>query len=135
MIPDDRHYTKDHEWLKEEGGLSVVGVTEPLLRKLSPVISVELPEPDDEMKNELPFAELEGGQENWRFYPPAEARVIEVNDPLTWDQRPLEKDPYGAGWLMKIRVDDEDELRLLMNANTYRIFCLETLGEEYIDDR
>ena len=102
MIPADLFYTKHHLWVRPEADCVEVGVTEPLIRKIKPLVSVEMLEPDDEMKDELPFGELEGCRETYRLYPPAETRILEVNDELLWDQTKLERDPYGEGWLFRI---------------------------------
>ena len=109
-----------------------LGLTEPILRKLRPLVSIELPEANDELMVELPFGELEGVEETYQLYPPAEARIIEVHAELVWDQKKLLTDPYGAGWLMKIRVHNPRQLDGLMNAESYREFCIEDLGEEFV---
>ena len=134
MIPGDRVYTKEHQWVREQAAFVEIGVTDPLLQKLSPLISIELPDPDDEMKLELPFGELEGLNETYQLYPPLEANIIEVNAELVWNHRKLLDDPYGEGWLLKIRAEDRGPLKPLLNANTYRVFCLETLGQEFLND-
>lgn len=134
MIPDDRAYTKNHEWVKPDTAFVELGLTDPLLRKLRPLVSIELPDADDELMVELPFGEVEGVQETYQLYPPAEARIIEVHAELVWDQKKLLTDPYGAGWLMKIRVYNPRQLDGLLNAESYREFCIEDLGEEFVGE-
>ena len=80
MIPEDRYYTRGHIWVKIDEASVEIGVTEPIVRKLTPLIVVELPDQDDEMKAELPFGEIEGLNETFQLYPPVEARVTEVQD-------------------------------------------------------
>lgn len=132
-IPDDRAYTKNHEWVRLSTAVVEIGVTEPLLRKVKPLISIELPDPDDELQMELPFGELEGVAHTHQLYPPVEARIIETNDELVWDHKKLLNDPYGAGWLLKIKVADPEQLRELLSAESYREFCTEDLGERFGD--
>ena len=133
MIPDDRQYTKNHEWAKLTDAVLEVGVTEPLLRLLSPLISVELPEPDDELKMELPFGELEGLHQVHQLYPPVETRIVEVNEELVWNHEKLLKDPYGEGWLLKLRVEDPAELSHLFPSALYEKYCRDQLGDAFVD--
>jgi glycine cleavage system H protein len=134
MIPEDLVYTKFHAWVRQGEPLVEVGVTEPFLRRVAPLISLELPDPDDEMKPQLPYGEVEGHQESWRLYPPAEARIVEVNEELVWNHEKLLKDPYGEGWLLKVRVHDPEELAHLWSPGVYRRFCEDTLGAEFVDE-
>jgi glycine cleavage system H protein len=134
MIPQDRYYTKGHQWVKIDEAIVAVGVTEPILRKLSPLVSIDLPDKDEEMKAELPYGELEGLQETHQLYPPVEARVVDVHEELLWNLDKLAKDPYGKGWLLKIRVHDPQELKNLLSARAYREFCAQDLGEGFADE-
>ena len=133
MIPDDLFYTECHLWVRPQGECVEVGVSEPLIRKMKPLISIELTEPEVEMKFELPFGEVEGHEETRQLYPPSETRVLEVNDELLWDHTKLVGDPYGAGWLMRIIAPETQELLHLMTASTYREFCAKDLGKEFAD--
>ncbi len=134
MIPEDRMYTLNHEWVRLDTAFVEIGVTEPLVRSLLPLVSVELPEADDELMPELPFGELEGLHEVHQLYPPAEARIVEVNEELIWNHSKLLKDPYGDGWLLKIRMHDPEGLEGLLAAETYREYCAQELGEDSADD-
>lgn len=137
MIPDDRVYTKNHEWVKPGTALVEIGVTEPILRKVIPLIAIELPDPDDVLQMEMPFGELEGLAHTHQLYPPVEGSIIEVNHELVWNHKKLLKDPYGEGWLLKVRVDEPEELlhlRHLLNARIYRRFCAKDLGEKLVGE-
>ena len=134
MIPEDRYYTKCHQWVKIDEAIVQLGVTAPILRKLGPLVGIELPEHDDEMKEELAFGELEGMEETFELYPPFEARVAEAHEELVWDPERLEKDPYGKGWLLKIRVHAPQDIKRLLTAHAYREFCIGDLGDEFVDD-
>jgi glycine cleavage system H protein len=130
VIPDDLFYTRDHVWLRPGEDYFEVGVTEPLVARIAPMVSIELLDADDDMKFELPFAQLEGHAETRHLYPPVETRIVDVNDELLWDQSKLEKDPYGEGWLIRIVPADTQELLHLMTAHPYQEFCAEDLDEE-----
>jgi len=129
MIPDDRVYTTGHVWARLGTTLLELGVTEPLLKRLGTLISIDLPDPDDELKLELPFGELEGEWRTHQLYAPVESRVVEVNGELVWNHKKLAKDPYGQGWLLKMEVRGPDDLAGLMNAETYEQFCAANLPE------
>ena len=134
MIPDDRVYTTNHEWARMNDFIVELGVTGPLLRKLAPLISVELPDPDDELKLELPFGEIEGLNEVHQLYSPVETRVVEVNKELIWDLKKLLKDTYGEGWLLKIAMQDPGELSHLFAPALYEKYCRDILGDKFVDD-
>ncbi len=134
MIPENLYYTEDHAWVRPEDDCIEVGVSEPLVRKLKPIISIDLLGVDVEMKRELPFLELEGYEETRHVYLPAETRILEINDELLWDQTKLEEDPYGEGWLMRIVSPGQKKLLHLMTETAYREHVAEQLGEEFADD-
>ncbi len=134
MIPEDLMYTPSHGWVRLTTALVEIGVTGPIVRKLLPLISVDLPDADDELMPELPFGELEGLYEVHQLYPPAEARIVEVNEELIWDHKKLVKDPYGAGWLLKVHVHEPRELEGLLAPETYRQYCAQQLGKAAVDD-
>ncbi|MFO7958199.1 MAG: glycine cleavage system protein H [Candidatus Brocadiia bacterium] len=134
MIPDDLFYTNDHVWVRPEEDYIEVGVTRPLIKKLEPLISVDLLEADDAMKMQVPFGVLEGHEETYYLYPPVEERIIEVNDEVLWIDQKLMEDPYGEGWLIRVESPETPELLHLMTSTAYAEFCAEDLGEEYVDD-
>ena len=133
MIPDDRVYTKNHVWARLGTSLLELGVTPPMLKRVGHLLSVDLPDPDDELKLELPFGELEGESDTVQLYAPIETRIVEVNHELVWNHKKLEKDPYDQGWLLKIEVRGPDDLVGLMNAEAYRQFCAGEASEADTD--
>ena len=134
MIPDDRVYTKNHVWARLGTTLLELGVTETLLKRVGALLAVELPDPDDELKLELPFGELEGEDETLQLYAPVETRIVEVNHELVWNHKKLETDPYDQGWLLKIEVRGPDDLSGLMNAEAYKQFCAVEAAEAARND-
>jgi len=134
VIPEELLYTKYHEWLRADGGSVVLGVTMPLVRRFSPIISVELPDVDDELMPEIAFGEVEGLHGTHQLHVPTEARVVAVNEEIIWDQRKLIKDPYGAGWLVRLEVENRAALEGLLDAEQYRALCVEEFGENFEDE-
>jgi glycine cleavage system H protein len=134
MIPDDRVYTRNHVWARLGTTLLELGVTASLLKRVGSLLSVELPDPDDELKLELPFGELEGEEDTVQLFAPVESRIVEVNHELVWNHKKLEKDPYGEGWLLKIEVRGPDDLAGLMNAQGYEQFCAAQAAEAAGDE-
>ena len=129
MIPDDRVYTKNHVWARLGATLLELGVTQPMLKRVGHLLSVDLPDPDDELKLELPFGELEGQSDTVQIYAPVETRIVEVNHELVWNHKKLAKDPYDQGWLLKVEVRGPDDLAGLMNAAAYKQFCAAEAAE------
>ena len=130
MIPDDRTYTPTHEWVKIDVEVVRMGVTAPLLEQLGPLVSVELPRPNDEMKLDIAIGTVESDNEVHDIMPPADAAVLEVNTGLEWDLDKLAEDPYGEGWMMKIKVHEPDQLRDLLTPEAYSSYCEELWGKE-----
>lgn len=134
MIPDDLFYTEYHVWVRPEEEWVEIGATAPILRKLEPLIGVEILDADDAMKFEIPFAELEGAEQTHYLYPPVETRIVEVNEEVLWDQTKLVEDPYESGWLLRAVAPETEELLHLMTATAYAEFCEEKLGEDREDE-
>lgn len=130
MIPDDRTYTRNHEWVKLDEAVVQMGVTAPLLRRLVPLIALELPAPEDEMMRGVALGAVEGAHGIHQIMPPADATILEVNSSLEWDLETLAQDPYKKGWLLKIKVHEPDHLRSLLVAEAYRQLCRDLWGEE-----
>ncbi|MBS3763420.1 MAG: hypothetical protein KGZ25_08980 [Planctomycetes bacterium] len=131
VIPDDRTYTRNHVWVKIDAAVVRMGITAPLLDKLGPLVALEIPAPDDAMMLEVIIGTVEGENGIHEISPPADAHILEVNKGLEWDLGTLENDPYGEGWLMKIKVHEPDHLRNLLVPEAYQEYCEETLGEKY----
>jgi glycine cleavage system H protein len=135
MIPEDRFYTTDHLWVKPDDGQLEIGVTRPLLHIVGELVAVELLDADDAMKEELPFGEIEGADKSHKLFPPTEARIIEVNSELLWNLEKLHEDPYQEGWLVRVEMEDEQQMDLLqlMTARLYEEYIQKNLGEEYLE--
>lgn len=123
MIPDDRTYTSNHEWVKIDAEVVRMGITMPILKELGPLIALELPQPNDVMMVGLAIGTVESMDRLHEIMPPADAMILDVNKELEWDLETLMEDPYGEGWLIKMKVDDPDQLRKLLPPSAYREQC------------
>jgi len=118
-FPDDAKYTKDHEWIRVEGGIGTVGITEYAQGELGDVVFVELPAVGAAVKAHATFGTIEAVKAVSDLYAPVSGTVTEVNQELSKTPEIVNKDPYGKGWMVKIRVADPAELASLMDAAAY----------------
>ena len=104
MDPKDLRFTENHEWCLVEKDVATLGVTEYGAKWLGDVVYVELPDPGDDVLTDEPWAEIESLESVMPLYSPADGRILEVNAQLSDDPTPIVKDPYGAGWIAKVRA-------------------------------
>ncbi len=119
-IPEDLKYTKEHEWAKIEGDIVTVGITDFAQEQLSDVVYVELPEKDTDVKQMEPFGTIEAVKAVSDLYSPVSGTVVEVNEKLADDPSLVNKDPYGEGWMIKIKMSDPSELEKLLDPGEYQ---------------
>ncbi len=119
MIPDGLYYTQEHEWLKVEGDVGTVGVTDHAQEALGDLTFVELPAEGDEVTQGGETAALESHKAAADVYAPASGTVEKVNSALEDEPGTVNGDPYGAGWLYTVRLKDKGELDSLMDAKAY----------------
>ena len=120
-IPADLFYTEEHEYLKpsDDDGVFYVGVTDYAQGELGDVVYVELPLPGDRLERMQVFGSIEAVKAVSDLFSPITGEVVEVNDALQEDPSLVNSDPYGAGWLLKLRVGDPGELEELLDAEQY----------------
>lgn len=119
MDPQDRRYTKEHEWVRIEGGLAVVGITDFAQDQLGDVVYVELPKVGDRVEMMKPFGVIESVKTASDLYGPVTGEVVEVNEALNDEPQLVNDTPYEGGWLIKVRPDDPSEIDSLMTAQDY----------------
>jgi glycine cleavage system H protein len=121
-IPEDLLYTEEHEYLKktDEAGVYQVGITDYAQGELGDVVYVELPSPGQTFSRMDVFGTVEAVKAVSDLYFPITGEVVAVNEALSDDPAQVNSDPYGSGWMMKIRVADEGELDALLGAAEYR---------------
>jgi glycine cleavage system H protein len=117
--PEDRKYTKEHEWVKLEGGVAVVGITSFAQDQLGDVVYVELPSVGDRVQMMKPFGVIESVKTASDLYAPVTGEVIEVNSQVADEPQLVNDAPYEGGWLIKIKPDDPSEIDGLMDAGQY----------------
>ena len=123
MIPEDLKYVNSHEWVKDNGdGTVTIGITEHAQEALGDVVFVELPSPEKVLTQGDDFGVVESVKAASDLYSPISGEVAEVNDELESAPEIINEDPYGAGWMLKIKLADEAELDDLMDAKAYQAF-------------
>lgn len=119
-IPDDRKYTKDHEWLKLEGdGTATVGITDYAQQSLGDVTFVELPDEGDAFDEGDTFGTVESVKAASDLYMPAAGEIVGRNEALEDEPEKVNADPYGEAWMVKIKLEDEGVVDGLMDAKAY----------------
>lgn len=118
-IPANLKYTEEHEWVRMEGDIATVGVTDHAQEELSDVVFVELPEIGREVEEKEAIAVVESVKAASDIYAPVTGVITEVNDSLEDDPGNVNEDPYGSGWLFKIRVTDMEIVEGLLTADDY----------------
>jgi glycine cleavage system H protein len=119
-IPSDLRYSTDHEWVRVEGDNVTIGITEYAQDALGDVVFVELPEAGATVTAGTTFSEVESTKSVSDIYAPVTGAISAVNDTLESAPELLNSDPYGDGWICRIRMADPSELDGLMDADAYR---------------
>ena len=119
MNPSDCLYTREHEWVRLENDLCIVGITDFAQRELGEVVFVELPEVGQVFDAHDELGTIESVKAVAEVFTPVAGEVVEINDALTDDPELVNDDPYGEGWLVKIKFSSASDLEDLMNAEEY----------------
>ncbi|MFN8521996.1 MAG: glycine cleavage system protein GcvH [Chloroflexota bacterium] len=119
MNPEDRKYTSEHEWVKLEAGLAVVGITDFAQNQLGDVVYVELPAVGTRVESMKPFGVIESVKTASDLFAPVTGEVVEVNSDLNDSPQLVNDGPYAGGWLIKVKPDNAAELDGLMTAGEY----------------
>ena len=119
-VPEELRYTKEHEWIRVEGDLVVIGVTDYAQNALTDVVWVELPELGAVVGSMDSFASVESVKSVSEIYAPISGEVIEINGTLEDAPELINEDPYGKGWICKMSISDNSELASLLDGTTYR---------------
>jgi glycine cleavage system H protein len=119
-VPDELRYSKDHEWIRVEGDVVRVGITDYAQDALGDVVYVQVPSVGTEVKLGDSFSEVESTKSVSDIYAPVSGVVVEVNDLLGEEPQKVNDDPYGDGWLCTIRASDATQIDALLDAAAYR---------------
>ncbi len=119
LNPADRRYTTEHEWIKAESDHYVVGITAFAQDQLGDIVYVELPKVGDRVEAGNTFGVIESVKTASDLYAPVTGEVIEVNSELVEQPQAVNDDPYTAGWMIKIRVEDSTQVERLLTSEQY----------------
>jgi glycine cleavage system H protein len=125
MYPTDYRYTKEHEWIKATGGAGTIGITDYAQHELGDVVFVEMPAVGTKITAGKVFGTVESVKAVSEIYAPVSGEVTEANATLSGTPETLNTDPHGAGWLIKIKLDNPSEVSGLMDAAAYESFVSE----------
>lgn len=124
-VPEDLHYSKDHEWIRLEGEVGTVGITDYAQHSLGDVVYVELPNKGDQFEAHKAFGSVESVKAVSELFAPVSGQVEEVNASLQDSPELVNTDPYGGGWMVRIRVTDPGAVDGLLTAAEYEDFLKE----------
>ena len=117
--PADRKYSQDHEWVLPEGGEATVGITEYAAQQLGAIVFADLPAVGDNFSAGDAFGEVESVKSVSELYLPVGGEVVEINEALDGAPETVNDDPYGAGWMIRIKLSDAAELDEMLDAAAY----------------
>jgi glycine cleavage system H protein len=125
LYPDDRQYAKSHEWIRVDGDIGTIGITDHAQKELGEVVYVDLPEVGELIDAGQEFGTIESVKAVSELFLPITGEVVEVNKVLADEPGAVNEDPHGEGWLLKVKVSTDGELRVLMSAAEYEKFVEE----------
>lgn len=119
MVPKDLRYTKDHEWVRVEGDTATIGVTDFAAKQLGDVVFVDLPQVGRTVDQFATFGVVESVKAVSDLYAPVSGEVVEVNGDLAGKPELVNNDPFGGGWMIRVRVADAAQVAGLLDADAY----------------
>jgi len=119
-VPSDLKYSKSHEWVRVSGNVATIGITDHAQHELTDIVFVELPAVGDNVKAGEACAVVESVKTASDIYAPLSGEIIEANKPVAEDPALVNSEPYGSGWLYKMRLSDAAELSALLSPESYR---------------
>ncbi len=119
-VPDELRYNKSHEWVRLEGDTATIGISDHAQEELTDVVFVELPEVGRAVDAGDPTAVVESVKAASDIYSPVAGEVVEVNEAVEADPSLVNSDPYGQGWIYKLKVKDVSQVEGMMDADAYR---------------
>jgi len=121
-VPDNLHYSKDHEWVRVEDNVAVIGITDHAQEQLGDVVYVELPKPGESFSAHESFGSVESVKAVSEIFTPVSGEIAEINQSLTDEPEKVNKDPYGDGWMIKVKMSAAGEVDSLLTAAEYEDF-------------
>ncbi len=120
MYPEDLKYSETHEWVRIDKGFATVGITDFATKKLTDLVYVELPSIGKRVTKGASFGVVESVKAVSDLYSPVSGIVVKVNEKLSKEPEIITQDPYGKGWMIKVKIEDQTELDTLMDSEEYK---------------
>ena len=117
--PNELKYTKDHEWVKIDGDIALIGITDHAQSELGDIIFIEFPEINDNIEKTEPFGTIEAVKTVADLFAPLSGKILEINNSLEDSPELVNSDAYGEGWIVKVSVDDPSQLNDLLSSESY----------------
>lgn len=127
--PEDLSYTKDHEWVRVKGEEATVGITDHAQQQLGDIVYVELPKVGDKFETSEPFGSIESVKAVSEIFMPLSGTVAQVNDTLNDSPELVNEDPYGDGWMIRIKIDKPSQVDALLTSVAYEDYIKEEASE------
>jgi glycine cleavage system H protein len=121
-VPEDLHYSKDHEWLRVDGDIATIGITDYAQNSLGDVVYVELPKAGDEFAAHESFGSVESVKAVSELFTPVSGKVVEANPTLQDEPEKVNEDPYGDAWMIRVKMSKPGEVDSLLTPAEYEDF-------------
>ena len=119
-VPEDLKYTKDHEWVKIEGDIAIIGITDFAQGELGDIVYVEVDSLEETLQKEEVFGTVEAVKTVSDLFMPLSGEILEINESLETNPEKVNEDPYNEGWMIKLKVSDLSEMDDLLSAEDYQ---------------
>lgn len=124
LFPDDLLYSREHVWVRVDGDLATIGITDHAQEKLGEILSLDLPEVDSYVEKDEPFGSIESAKAVIELISPISGVIISVNEDITDDIGIINSDPHDTGWMIIVELDDLEELDELLDTRGYQEFVI-----------
>jgi glycine cleavage system H protein len=124
VFPDDLLYNREHAWVRVEGELATIGVTDYAQEKLGEILAIELPEVDSYVERDEPFGTIESAKGVFELISPVSGEILSVNEDILDDIGIINSDPHDTGWMITLEMSDSEELDDLLDSREYHDFVL-----------
>jgi glycine cleavage system H protein len=124
VFPDDLLYNREHAWVRVEGELATIGITDYAQEKLGEILAIELPEVDSYVERDEPFGTIESAKGVFELISPVSGEVVNVNEDILDDIGIVNSDPHDTGWMITLEMSDSEELDDLLDSRKYHDFVL-----------
>jgi len=124
VFPDDLLYNREHAWVRVEGELATIGITDYAQEKLGEILAIELPEVDSYVERDEPFGTIESAKGVFELISPVSGEIVSVNEDILDDIGIVNSDPHDTGWMITLEMADTEELDDLLDSREYHDFVL-----------